>query len=141
MSSAITFVRTGGCQCGAIRYELTAQPLEIYICHCRECQRQSASAFGISVIVRSACLRLVRGAPGKWSRPSDSGTVVHCFFCPDCGSRVWHGDRDSEATVSIKGGSLDEPVDIADVPHIWTIRKLPGVVIPGHMQTFEKEPD
>ena len=56
--------RTGGCQCGAVRYELSAEPLALYVCHCRECRRQSASAFGISVIAPRAALRLTaRHAP------------------------------------------------------------------------------
>jgi len=44
-------VAHGGCQCGAIRYELSGEGLELYVCHCKECRKQSASAFGISVIV------------------------------------------------------------------------------------------
>ena len=52
---------TGGCQCGEVRYELTGAPHKLYICHCRECQKQSASAFGISVVVRSNHVRLLKG--------------------------------------------------------------------------------
>ncbi len=44
-------MQKGGCQCGAIRYESEGQPIALYICHCRECQKQSASAFGISLDV------------------------------------------------------------------------------------------
>ena len=43
--------RTGGCQCGAIRYRLLAAPTALYACHCRLCQQQSASAFGMSMLV------------------------------------------------------------------------------------------
>src|SRR5258706_6541763 len=117
----------GGCQCGQVRYEVTAAPLNVYICHCRECRKQSGSALGISVIVRAAELRLVQGELKRWSRPTDSGHILDCFFCAECGSRVWHGDRDREETISIKGGSLDEPPDLSSATHIWTVRKLPGV--------------
>ena len=44
-------MRTGGCQCGAVRYAIGGAPLALYVCHCRECQKQSASAFGISLEV------------------------------------------------------------------------------------------
>ncbi|MET0743309.1 MAG: GFA family protein, partial [Microvirga sp.] len=67
---------TGGCQCGTIRYAITGPPHEIYVCHCRECRKQSASAFGISVVVDSASLRLLQGSPRRWSRPTDSGHVL-----------------------------------------------------------------
>ena len=53
------------------------------------------------------------------------------MFCPDCGTRVWH-DREGVdwPTVSIEGGSLDQPLDLSAAVHVWTSRKLPGVVIP-----------
>jgi hypothetical protein len=67
-------VITGGCQCGEVRYEIHAAPREIYVRHCRECQRRSASAFGISVIVESADLLLTAGVPLAWGRPVAGGT-------------------------------------------------------------------
>lgn len=134
------FLKTGGCQCGAVRYELTAPPLQVYVCHCRECRKQSASAFGISVIMRSEDVKLVSGNPRRWSRPTDSGATLHCFFCPDCGSRVFHGDRLVEDSISVKGGSIDDPPDISQAHHIWTCRKLPGIVIPEQAQQFDQEP-
>ncbi len=42
---------TGGCQCGQVRYEIRAEPLTLYLCHCKECQQQSSSAFGMSLTV------------------------------------------------------------------------------------------
>lgn len=53
----------GGCQCGAIRYELSQGPLQLYVCHCTECRKQSASAFGVSFIVPQAALHLTQGEP------------------------------------------------------------------------------
>jgi len=131
---------SGGCQCGAIRYTLSTRPLEIYVCHCRECQKQSSSAFGISVIVPQAALRLVQGTPRSWTRPTDSGNELECFYCPDCGSRLWHQQRGATDTLSIKGGSLDQRVDLRQAAHIWTSRKLPGVEIPAGVAQFPEEP-
>lgn len=131
----------GGCQCGEVRYELANPPLDVYVCHCVECRKQSASAFGISVIVRSADLRLVQGTVKRWSRPTDSGAVLDCFFCRACGTRLWHGDLEADAEVSVKGGSLDLPIDLAGAAHIWIRRKLSGVVIPPGTKTFQEEPD
>ena len=132
---------SGGCQCGAVRYEVSSPPLEIYVCHCIECRKQSASAFGISVDVRSANVRIIQGTLKRWSRRTDSGGAVDCFFCPECGSRTWHGDREQDETISIKGGSLDKPIDITSAVHIWTTRKLPGIVVPDHARNFPQEPD
>ena len=131
----------GGCQCGALRYELTGKPRALYICHCLECRKQSASAFGISLIVGSGDFHLLRGKPQHWSRATDSGRQLDCFFCPACGTRLWHGDKDEAATISIKGGSLDRPPDLGEAIHIWVKRKLPGVILPAGAIQFDEEPD
>jgi hypothetical protein len=130
---------TGGCQCGAVRYEVLAEPLETYVCHCRECQRQSASAFGISVIVPANAFVLKQGSVATWSRPTDSGNVLECMFCVACGTRIRHASPGG-ATVSVKGGSFDQPVDLTRAFHIWTSRKLPGVVIPEGATQYAGEP-
>lgn len=78
----------GGCQCGAIRFRLSPGPSSLYVCHCTECHKQSASAFGISLVVRRATLTVTQGAPKSWVRRTDSGRSLRCLFCPTCGSRV-----------------------------------------------------
>jgi hypothetical protein len=133
-------VLTGGCQCGQARYEIRGPVQQIFVCHCRDCQKQSASAFGISVIVKNADFRLTRGEAARWSRPADSGRSVLCFFCPACGARLWHGREERSDTISIKGGGLDEPPDLTRAAHIWTRRKLSGVLIPEHAVQFPGEP-
>lgn len=133
-------ILTGGCQCGAVRYEISAEPVAVYVCHCRECQRQSASAFGISVIVAADAFAVIRGKLGTWRRPTDSGRVLDCMFCIECGSRIRHSTP-GVATLSVKGGSLDQPVNLTAAVHIWTSRKLPGVVIPNGTVQFPGEPD
>ena len=133
-------VLTGGCQCGDIRYELRGKPLDLYVCHCRECRRQSASAFGISVIVRSADLKILSGRPQVWSRKATIGGTLDCAFCQRCGTRLWHGDPARETQISIKGGSLDEPADLTGAKHIWVSRKLPGIAIPEGVEVHDEEP-
>ena len=54
-------ILTGGCQCGQARYAVAAPPLALYICHCRECRRQSASAFDMSLHVPRNGWRLTAG--------------------------------------------------------------------------------
>ncbi len=131
---------TGGCQCGAVRYRIRGAPLATYVCHCTECRRQSASAFGISVIVRGTDLVTLQGATRIWARPSALGGHLDCHFCPVCGTRLWHiGSRDPER-VSVKGGSLDAPPDISRVRHIWTESRAPGVVIPPGAECHPGEP-
>jgi hypothetical protein len=107
----------GGCQCGAVPYEITGQPVSLYVCHCRACQKQSSSAFGISVIVKHSDFRVTRGEVEVWSRAADSGGTLACAFCPACGSLIWHEAVGATETISVKGGSMDEP-RICDRPSI-----------------------
>jgi hypothetical protein len=123
-----------------VRYEAAGAPIAVYVCHCRECQKQSASAFGISVSMRRADFRVTRGKPKFWERATDSGGRCNCAFCPVCGSRLWHERSAAPDTVSIKGGSLDEPPDLGRAVHIWTKRKLAGVAIPENCVQYTGEP-
>lgn len=131
----------GGCQCGAIRIAVTGEPLALYVCHCLECRKQSASAFGMSLQVPRAALTLTSGTPRFWTRGTDSGRRLDCAFCPDCGSRLWHQMGADSQTVTVKAGCLDAPVDAATAIHIWVKRKLPGIVIPEGATRFDEEPD
>jgi hypothetical protein len=130
IGDAPSAVRHGGCQCGAVRYELHGPAIKLVVCHCTECRKQSASAFGVSMFVAVGALRLTRGAARFWSRPTDAGHVLDCAFCPVCGSRLWHRRQGSDDVLSVKVGSLDEPVDLSPAIHIWTSRMLPGLVLP-----------
>jgi len=121
-------MKSGGCQCGKVRYECDAEPLALYVCHCTECRHQSSSAFGMSLTMPAGTIRVTQGTPKFWTR-----------LATDCGSRLWHEAVDSDY-LSIKGGSLDEPVDLSKAIHIWTARKLPGTVIPPGAEQYPEEP-
>ena len=57
---------TGGSQCGAVRYELTGKPLTLVICHCKECQKQTSSAFGMTMPVSKRDLKFLSGNLKEW---------------------------------------------------------------------------
>ena len=131
--------RAGGCQCGTIRYESAGEPFALFVCHCIECRKQSASAFGMSLPVSRSGFQVTKGVPKFWTRLGDSGRPIRCAFCPGCGTRLW--DEPDADIVVIKAGSLDDPVDMAKAIHIWTSSKLPGLNIPEDAQQFLQEPD
>jgi hypothetical protein len=133
-------MKTGGCQCGAVRYECAGEPSALFVCHCRECRHQSGSAFGMSLLMPPGTLRVTTGTPEFWTRRADSGWHIRSAFCPDCGSRLWDEPEPGDCLV-IKAGSLDQPVDMSQAIHIWTSRKLPGIVIPPGAQQFPEEPE
>ncbi|MEM9312597.1 MAG: GFA family protein [Pseudomonadota bacterium] len=130
---------TGGCQCGAVRYTVEVDALVGYACHCRECQKQSASAFGMSVPVREDDFVLT-GETHVWSRPADSGGITDCHFCPKCGSSVFHSGRGGREWITVKGGSFDEPGAIPLVANIWVKRKASWIDLPEGLPQWETQP-
>ncbi|MEM6909347.1 MAG: GFA family protein [Pseudomonadota bacterium] len=130
---------SGGCQCGAVRYTIAAEKLKAYACHCRECQKQSASAFGISVPIFKASLA-IEGKLASWRRPTDIGSYTNCYFCPECGTRLFHEGENRPGLVTIKGGSLDDSDAAVLTAHIWTKRKLAWVELPDNLPRWETQP-
>lgn len=130
---------TGGCQCGAVRYRIQAERLIGYACHCRECQKQAASAFGISVPVFLPSLE-IKGATQFWRRPTDSGSHTNCHFCPKCGTRLYHAGDNRPGMVTIKGGSLDDISALTMVAHIWVDRKLEWFELPDDVPQWARQP-
>jgi len=117
---------TGGCQCGQCRYRIEKRRIAtLYACHCKECQRQAGSAFGMSMLMPSSALEITRGTLKSWQRPADSGEAVVCHFCPDCGTRIYHGASDLDDVVSLKPGTLDDTSWLRPVGHLWASRAQP----------------
>ncbi len=132
----------GGCQCGAVRYEITKPPLSVYACHCTECQRQSGSAFALSMPVARDSLSVVKGTPKAWRRTHESGRVIQCLFCADCGTRLYHNPEANPAVTIVKPGTLDDAKTLHAVGHIWTKSAQPWVQIPADSVTYEgQQPD
>ena len=131
----------GGCQCGEIRYQISGAPVDLYVCHCAECRRQSASAFGISVIVKKADFKFTKGNPSVWRRPAHNSGHLDCYFCPTCGVRLCHQPPDPAPMLSVKGGSLDQPPDMTTAHHIWTGSKLDGICIPDGVDQHVADPE
>src|SRR5215475_2718039 len=84
----ITVPFTGGCACGAIRYECSSAPVLVWKCHCRTCQQATGSAFNINVLVPAVALTFTKGEPTYYTVKAESGGHLHRGFCPACGSPV-----------------------------------------------------
>ena len=131
----------GGCQCGHVRYCITEPPLVLYACHCTECQRQSASAFGMSMAVERDALSVDWSRCGTWERVGASGRKVACRFCRLCGARLFHEPARNPAIVNIKPGSLDDVSWLQPVGHLWTTSKQPWVGVPEGVLAYDGQPE
>ncbi|KAI0201468.1 Mss4-like protein [Astrocystis sublimbata] len=104
------------CQCGSVTYPLPrATPLSLYHCHCTECQKQSSSAFGTSAIFPADDIfplsAELEAKVKKYTRDTDRGDTMDCYFCTGCGSRLFHRIIDKDGTprpnVSVKAGCVE----------------------------------
>jgi len=136
---------TGGCLCGALRYEITDAPSMAYTCHCTDCQHLTSSAFSLAITVADSAFRLVKGEPRRLQKIADSGRVVTRWVCPECGcwltSGPQPGARRGQMIRRVRGGTLDDPSWLKPTAHFWTRSKQPWVTIPEGDQVFATQPD
>ena len=122
----------GGCDCGAVRYRMTSEPLFVNCCHCRWCQRESGSAFALNAMIEAERVVLVKGEPEKVDTPSNSGKGQMIFRCPTCRIAVWSNYAGAgEAVRFVRVGTLDNPDLLPPDIHIFTSTKQPWVVLPA----------
>lgn len=109
LSSEFTQVHTMrvSCQCGSVEFDtLQSKPLALYHCHCTQCQKQSASAFGTSAVFSAeGIFPLSAELQSKlqvWSRPTIAGRRTDGYFCKSCGVRVMHRKRNADGSETSK---------------------------------------
>jgi hypothetical protein len=100
-------VRTGGCQCGAIRFRVTGPVIDTSICHCRMCQKATGGLFGAYVAVENTFLEWTRGEPSRFQ----SSSVAKRGFCPSCGAPLTFEWAENRTALAI--GCFDMPEDFA----------------------------
>jgi len=120
MTRKISLPIKGGCQCGALRYQISAAPLMIYACHCANCQRIAGSAFGLAATLTEASLEFTTGTPKKIVWQSDAGNERYGTFCGECGCRIAHGQTPSNGVLSLRAGTFDDTSWVVPSGHIWT---------------------
>ena len=126
----------GGCACRRARYRLNAMPMFVHCCHCRDCQRQTGSAFVINALIESNRVEMLSGETHAIAVPTDSGSPHVIHRCPACATALWscYGWRRELSFVRV--GTLDEPSALPPDVHIYTRSKLPWVALPAGVPAF-----
>lgn len=128
---------TGGCACGAVRYRLTSAPMFVHCCHCRDCRRQTGSAFVINALIETDRVAMLAGAPEPVAMPTDSGHPHDIYRCPACGTALWSDYGRRKVLRFVRVGTLDRPAALPPDVHIYTRSKLPWVALPEGAPAFE----
>src|SRR5712692_4663641 len=116
----------GGCMCGAVRYECTAEPVLMGNCHCRDCQRATGSAFSSVLGVPLSAVKIT-GQVKYYESKGDSGNTGSRGFCPNCGSRLFGKPAVASDLIMIMAGSLDDPSAYKPAMDIYTSSAHPGI--------------
>ena len=124
----------GGCECGAVRYRMTDDPIFVNCCHCRQCQKITGSAFAINGMIEADRLEIVEGED-KLSRRAAQGR------CDSCNTALW-GTHPmfGDGIKFVRLGTLDEAERIAPDAHFFIRSKHSWVTIPNGVRTFETLP-
>ena len=115
----------GGCLCGAVRYSTTAEPVTSGVCHCRDCQKFTGSAFGALLYVPKETL-MFEGTTKTFASPGGSGKPMLRHFSPECGSSIAQEPGTRPGIVVLNIGTLDDPKSITPAREIFCDDALPG---------------
>ena len=130
---------SGGCLCGALRYEARGAPLFAGLCYCAACRKASGSGFVPYLGFAREAVTL-SGASRAFAVRADNGNQAVRNFCPACGSLVFGGPRDSATQFTIYAGSLDDPAQFAPTAAIFTRARAPWAALPAHLKVYPELP-
>lgn len=117
---------TGGCLCGALRFEAEGDPLRVGLCHCMDCRKHHGALFHASAIYSEDAV-IIHGQSRHYQKR---------HFCPRCGSSVY--SRSGEE-IELHLGSMDSPSVFAPTYELWTIRREDWLPPFPLRQSYEKD--
>ena len=121
----------GGCECSAVRYRMTDDPMFVNCCHCRQCQKITGSAFAINGMIEAERVQIVEG----------EDKLLNGERCSICNTFLWGNHRlFGDGIKFVRLGTLDQAERIKPDAHFFTRSKHPWVTIPEGVPTFETLP-
>lgn len=133
----MTITFDGGCACGTVRYRMQSAPMFVHCCHCKDCQRQTGTAFVLNALIEADRVDLLSGDPRPSLMPTDSGKPHNVFRCTNCGTAVWSNYGGVDKLRFVRVGTLDEPSALPPDVHIYTRSKLSWIILPPSVPTFD----
>lgn len=128
----------GGCNCGAVRYEVRREPVTCYICHCHLCQKRTGSPFSMTLVLPSRAIAVLRGEPEPTVRELPSGGLSTFWSCGACHSRLW-SERTDRPGQGLRAGTLDDTSWVRPVAQFWTSSAQPWALVPDIL-TYSGQP-
>jgi hypothetical protein len=130
---------TGGCLCGKVRYEISAQPISTANCHCRTCQK-SVGAPHLAIMIVPTSSFTVTGNYKEFITVAASGNAMHRAFCPECGTSLFVRNSGFPEVRPISAVTLDDPSIYKPEKDIWVSDAQPWDVMNPELPKFEGNP-
>jgi hypothetical protein len=128
---------TGGCHCGAIRYEARGEALTHALCHCSDCRRHAGAPMVGWTMYPEAAVTVTRGTPRIYAS-SEHGRR---HFCPECGTGLFYANAAIlQGIIDVQSATYDDPAAIPPRIHIQTAERLPWMTRLHELPEFERYP-
>lgn len=131
---------TGGCLCGAIRYQADGQAIGAGFCYCRDCQKVSGGMPAAIVVFPRRAFRLTAGAPVSYDAQAERGGKVTRSFCGACGAHLFAQNEKHPEMMPVRVGTIDQPFEFMPSVNLWTRSALPWHRLDHALQSFETQP-
>ena len=105
----------GGCQCGAVRYEVTGAPLMTAICHCAMCRRANAAPAVAWALFEESQVTFAQASPKRYASSEEASRG----FCEACGTQISFNATYIPGLIDLTIGSMDQPDSVTPEFHYW----------------------
>lgn len=127
----------GGCQCGAVRYEVSGEPQHVALCHCTGCRKSAGAPMVAWAAFTEDEFRVTQGDAKTFN---SSGSAMRSF-CPDCGTGLYYKNADMlPGIVDIQAATLDDPSAFPAGAHIQTAERIDWMATAHALPEFERYP-
>jgi hypothetical protein len=130
---------TGGCLCGNVRYEISAEPVTSAICHCRTCQKGVGAPHFAAIFVPASALKIT-GEFKEYASIADSGNTMYRAFCPVCGTSLFGRNSKFTDIRPVSAVTLDDPSQFKPEKDIWVSAAQPWDVMNPGITKFPGNP-
>lgn len=133
----------GGCLCGAVRYRVLGDPMDVIYCHCRFCQRATGGAYLVETLFARNNLAVIGERPKVYDHiSSGSGKLVHANFCEICGTKVFLAFERFPNKVGVFSGTFDDPGwfrrTSSNSLHFFLTEAQDGTVLPAGFDVYPR---
>lgn len=131
---------TGGCACGAVRFEISGPTMGTGVCHCRACQYASGGGPNYVLLAARDGFKVTRGEAKVYMTKGDSGADIGRAFCAECGTPLYSVPAPGTPFYPVKLGALDDPSPYQPALHLYCEAAQPWHLFHDGLPKFPQMP-